>query len=250
MAATAFSYTPPGLWASHPTRKWVVQTGPSGDVISKNVGNGPAGPGSQMTVVLAPGEVSPGGATSLGGGSYTYDWFQTVDTAGAISIAKGAVCANPLLGYDQGVCAGDPCDLTLTGEHIQPYPGFTSGTDLGDPYVSGTVTYSRSGPITAGFTDLCGQSSPYTGNGANCDAVFGGCTISRPPAPTPSSPQASTTTTRPRTTLGRVAVGGDHHHHGGRPADDVRSHLPAAQHGGHSGPGVESWPPAAVESAR
>ena len=58
LAAAPFAYTPPGLSTSHSTRKWVVQTGASGDVISKNVGNGPGGAGSQMTVTLAAGGVS------------------------------------------------------------------------------------------------------------------------------------------------------------------------------------------------
>ena len=183
LAAAPFAYTPPGLPASHPTRKWIVQTGASGDVISKNVGNGVGGPGSQITVTLAAGQVSPGGATSLGGGTYTYDWYQTVGSFGGISLTKAGVCADPILGYNFGVCAGNPCDLTLVGEHTTPFPGFTSGTDLGDPYVSGGVTYSRSGPSTAAFTDLCGKTSPYVGPGANCDSVFGGCSISQTNGP-------------------------------------------------------------------
>ncbi|HVP59208.1 MAG TPA: PilC/PilY family type IV pilus protein [Myxococcaceae bacterium] len=179
MAATPFTYTPPGLPASHPTRKWVVRTGASGDVLSKNVGNGLGGPGSQITVTLSPGQTSPGGAQSLGGGTYTYDWHHAVGSAGVVSLVKGGSCATPVLGYTGGACAGDPCDLTLTGQHTTPFPPFTSGTDLGDPYTSGTTTYSRSGPTTATFTDLCGKTSPYVGGGASCNLVFGGCTITK-----------------------------------------------------------------------
>ena len=60
LAAVPFSYTPPGLGTSHPTRKWVVQTGPSGDILSKNVGNGTGGAGSQMQRHAPPRSGVPG----------------------------------------------------------------------------------------------------------------------------------------------------------------------------------------------
>ncbi len=183
LAATPFSFTPPGIPASHPTRKWVVGTGLTGDVLSKNVGNGTSGLGSQVTITLTPGQVSPGGATSLNGGTYTYDFDHTVSPAGIVSLVNPGVCTNPIVGYNAGVCAGDPCDLTLTGQHTTPFPPFTSGTDLGDPYISGGITYSRSGPTTVPFTDLCGQTSPYSGVGASCNLVFGGCSIAQTAGP-------------------------------------------------------------------
>jgi PilC-like protein with beta-propeller domain len=185
-AATAFPYVPPGLTATHSVKKWAVASGPpapNGDVLGKNVGNGPGGAGSTMTLTLTPGQTTPGGAVSLGGGTYTYDWYGTQANAGAISIVKSGACTDPILAYPFGACASDPCDLTLTGQHHVNFPGFTSGTDLGDPYVSGGITYSRSIPPPASFTDLCGQSTPYTGAGAGCSGVFGGCTITQVGAP-------------------------------------------------------------------
>jgi hypothetical protein len=39
--------------------------------------------------------------------------------------------------------------------------------------------------VTSTFTDLCGQASPYTGTGAGCDNVFGGCSITQTAGPYP-----------------------------------------------------------------
>ena len=191
MAATPFTFTPPGLPASHPTRLWSVGNiipGPpassTGDIISQNVSNGGGGPGTQITITLSAGQTSPGGTQSLNGGTFTYDWYKRVGAFGGISLVKsGPVCASPILGYNAGACATDPCDLTLTGEHTTPFPGFTSGTDLGDPYTNSTATYNRSGPTTATFTDLCGKTSPYSGVGAGCNNVFGGCNITQTNGP-------------------------------------------------------------------
>jgi len=177
MAATPFMYTPPGLPASHPTRKWAVGTGDTGDVITKNVGDGPGGAGTFITEVLGPNTFSPGGTKTVNGGSFQYDWYKRITNFGGISLVKSGVCADPIIGYNAGACASSPCDLTLTGQHTTPFPPFTSGTDLGDPYTNMTATYSRSGPVTANFTDACGKTSPYVGTGASCNFVFGGCNI-------------------------------------------------------------------------
>ena len=184
LGAPIFTFTPPGLPASHPTRKWsvgtVVGTTSTGDIIAKNVGNGAGGAGTNITVSLLPGDVSPGGTKTLNGGTFQYDWYTRVSGWGGISLTKTTpVCADPLIGYTGGACATDPCDLTLTGEHTTPFPSFSSGTDLGDPYTNATATYNRSGPTTATFTDFCGQPSPYSGSGAGCDNVFGGCNITQ-----------------------------------------------------------------------
>src|SRR5262249_15835493 len=162
-----FTYVPPGLTTLHSVKKWAVNVGPPalpyGDYIGKNVGNGPGGAGSTMTLTLTPGQTTPAGAVSLGGGTYTYNSSGTQPNAGGIRIVQSGACVDPILNSSFGACAGDPCDLTLTGQHHVNLPGFTSGTDLGDPYVSGTTTYSRSIPPPSSFTDLCGQTSPYTG---------------------------------------------------------------------------------------
>ena len=54
MAATPFTFLPPGLPASHLTRKWSVGIDDlGGDIITKNVGNGAGGAGTFLTVPLA-----------------------------------------------------------------------------------------------------------------------------------------------------------------------------------------------------
>jgi len=179
-----FPFVPPGLPASHPSRKESVGTGDSGDVITKNVGDGPGGAGTSITVALSPNQFSPAGTQSVNGGTFTYDWYKRIANFGGISLVKsGPVCADPIIGYNAGACATSPCDLTLTGEHTTPFPPFTSGTDLGDPYTNATATYSRSGPVTANFTDVCGKTSPYSGPGASCNFVFGGCNIAQTAGP-------------------------------------------------------------------
>src|SRR5262249_13912826 len=91
-----FSFTPPGppaLPASHPTRKWSVGNisgnPTTGDIISKNVGNGaPGGAGTFITISLLPGDYSPAGTRTLNGGTFQYNWYNRVASWGGISIPK------------------------------------------------------------------------------------------------------------------------------------------------------------------
>ncbi|HET9158197.1 MAG TPA: PilC/PilY family type IV pilus protein, partial [Myxococcaceae bacterium] len=149
--------------------------------------NGGGGSGTTISLNLNPGDTSPGGTQTLNGGTFVYTWFNRVNSnslGSGISLVKtGATCTNPILGYAGGACTGDPCDLTLVSEHMTPFPGFTSGVDLGDPYTNSTATYNRSGPTTKTFSDTCSLPSPYSGPGAGCDLVSGGCTISQTNGP-------------------------------------------------------------------
>ena len=147
------------------------------------MGNGAGGAGTFITVTLTPRPDLPGRHPVAERRHVHLRLVQADRQLRRHQPGEGRHCVDPIIGYNAGACAGNPCDLTLTGEHTTPFPSITSGTDLGDPYVSGGVTYSRSGPVTANFTDLCGKTSPYAGAGASCNLVFGGCSIAQTNGP-------------------------------------------------------------------
>jgi hypothetical protein len=166
----------------HRTRKWTIATGLSGSLQRINVTGAGYGPTDTVTV-----------------GTYTYDWVQRIRVPGITSFTQaslGGSCPATIPNYSGGAClANGPCDLyaETPPTHTEAFPPFYSGTDLGPTVVSGTNTYTRSGPTTNTFYDDCGLSGTYTGAGASCASVSGGCTITQTGGPF-NTPYGSTVT--------------------------------------------------------
>ena len=147
--------------------------------------------GLQSYVNVVGAGYSAGSTITVNG--YTYTW-NARQNAGALSLVNGGSCQATISAYNQGACAVQPCDLTLTGQHTQVFPPIYSGSNLGTPITYNGNTYTRTSSANSSFTDVCTLTSPYTGGQAGCNGVIGGgCTLTKTNGPY-SAPTGATAT--------------------------------------------------------
>ncbi len=166
-----FTCTPSKSTTSHTCERHAVGNANAYTITTNQLGSPtPYGAGSTM---------------SSGGLTYTYETKSSTTVTNPLSTSGfGATCPASVTGYTGGLwgcTATNPCDLNggTTTQVVTPavriYPA-----SQGPSVVFGGNTYTEnaSQPASPTFTTSCGLAlTGYTGTGAACNNVIGGCTL-------------------------------------------------------------------------
>ena len=144
----------------HRTRKWAVSTGDLGDLMYLNV----TGAGTTADQIQ---------------NGFTYNWMRREDAPGRDSRVKTGPCPATIPNQSGGTCGAQSCDLIYAGEHTVLFPSVVSGTDLGSPATIAGNPYTLGAVTHPTFSGSCALGNPYAGAGAGCNAVMGGCNLTR-----------------------------------------------------------------------
>ncbi len=165
-----FTCTPGNSATSHTCERWANGTANAYSITTNQLGSPAYTTGSTLT--------------PSSGLVYTYWKKSSVTVTVPLSTSGfGASCPVSVTGYTGGLfgcTAANPCDLN-GGTTTQVVTGVvrTYGSSQGASVSFGGHTYNENGgqPASPTFTTSCGLASPYTGTGASCNGVIGGCTL-------------------------------------------------------------------------